>query len=127
SEVQKSSYSPAAWISTVATATLATSPATTQRASGSRRYADRSRRRSAMKCVAKFTAAITMNRMNSVSISGDWKYATLTSWVENPPSDSTENAWQMASKAVMPAAQKATMHTAVMPAYTIHSDLAVSV
>ena len=51
----------------------------------------------------------------------------LASWVEKPPSDMAENAWQMASKGGIPARINAPMQAAEIPAYTSHSALAVSV
>ncbi len=61
------------------------------------------------------------------SIAGELKKAMLASWVEKPPSPTAEKAWQIASNHDMPQIRSATMPTAVMSAYTSHSELAVSV
>ncbi len=69
-----------------------------------------------MKCVLKFTAASSMNRIITNSISAEWKNPTLVSCVEKPPSAITEKPWQMASNSDMPAPHSARMQTTDMPA-----------
>ena len=68
-----------------------------------------------MKCSPKLTAEITINTVQISKIVLLSKYPMLASWVENPPIATVENAWQIASKTVMPAAQYASAQAVVRP------------
>ena len=105
---------------------LAATSASTPKASESSRYAARLRWRKARKWVTKLSAATSMKKISTASISGESKWPTLVSWVEKPPRLMVAKAWQTASNQSIPASRSATAHTPVRAAYIVHSSFAVS-
>ena len=68
-----------------------------------------------------------MKMIRTSSTARESNQPTLRSWVENPPSDTTENPWQIASNQLMPASFSATIAAAVNAQYVSQRALAVSV